>query len=381
MEKEPRPSLFQVGGAADLAFALVVLASYFATFSAIKEADVFDILMMTVLGIAYILLGIYGFSICSRSNSNFMYLVYFAIQIPLGAAIVYFGKGAGFNAMVLVPLVGHAVVLLHPRWAYITDAVIIAAYLISVRAFSESWAVVWAGFPVFFAALIFVAVFTQMAVDEEKARKEVERLLIELEELTITRERNRLAREIHDGLGHYLTTVHMQIQAGRAIMRNNPIKADEMLEKAQSIAKEALADVRESVAALRISPEEARPITEMISKIVKSCETPEIATEMKIIGAPRNLSQPVRLTLFRSAQEGLNNACKHAAATRVSVTLDYSHSDSVKLLVEDNGIGAEQLDGGFGLIGLKERVHLLNGEMQIITAPNKGLTLEVTVPG
>lgn len=380
MEQKVKPTLYQSGGAADLAFAVVVLASYFATFSGLKEASVFNIAMMAILGIAYILLGIYGYSYSARSNNLYWHLIYFAIQIPLGAAIVYLGKGAGFNAMVLVPLVGHAVVLLPVRWGYIVEGAIIAGYLVSVRAFSSSWMDVWTGFPVFFAALVFVAVFTQMAVDEEKARKEVERLLVELEDLTITRERNRLAREIHDGLGHYLTTVNMQIQAAKAVMDSNPQKAQEALEKAQSMAQEALLDVRQSVGALRASPSERQPLPEMISKMLKSCETQDLETDLKIIGAPRVLNQQTHLTLFRSTQEGLNNARKYANATKLQIVIDYRLEDTVKLTITDNGVGAENLEGGFGLPGLRERVNLLNGKLNIFTSPGKGLTLEVIVP-
>ncbi len=380
MEQKGKPTLYQSGGAADLAFAVVVLASYFATFSGLKEASVFNIALMAILGIAYILLGIYGYSYSARSNNLYWYLFYFAMQIPLGAMIVYLGKGAGFNAMVLVPLVGHAVVLLPVRWGYIVEVAIIAGYLVSVRAFSSSWIEVWAGFPVFFAALVFVAVFTQMAVDEEKARKEVERLLVELEELTITRERNRLAREIHDGLGHYLTTVHMQIQAAKAVMVNNPTKALEALEKAQSMAQEALLDVRQSVGALRASPSERQPLPEMISRLLKSCETPDLETDLKIIGVPRTLNQQTHLTLFRTTQEGVNNARKYAKASKLQVVINYSMQDTVKLTIMDNGVGAESLEGGFGLPGLRERINLLNGKLDIFTSPGKGLTLEVIVP-
>lgn len=365
----------------DIAFAVVVLASYFATFSALKEANPFDIVLLASLGIAYIVLGIYGFSFCLRKNTLACVVLYFCIQIPLGAAIVFLGKGAGFNAMVLVPLVGHAVVLLPPRWSYFVDSFIISAYLIVVRLYSQSWSDVWSGFPVFIAALVFVAVFTQMAVDEEKSRKEVERLLGELEDLAVTRERNRMAREIHDGLGHYLTTVHMQIQAARAIMDQNPNKAKEALDKAQSMTQEALQDIRQSVASLRVAVKNEQPLPDLIKKMVTDVETHELETEFRILGIPRPLSQPVHLTLFRAAQEGVNNVCKHSRASKLELTIDYQDLDEIKLIICDNGVGAEQLDGGFGLPGLRERIYLVNGRMNVSSEPGEGFILEVIVPG
>ena len=117
------------------------------------------------------------------------------------------------------------------------NLIIVAAYLVAVYAYSSDWVEVWSVIQIFLAGLIFVIVFTTMAIGEEKARKEVERLVSDLEtankqlreyalqagELATIRERNRLAREIHDGLGHYLTAIHMQLQAAQFIQPHGSI--------------------------------------------------------------------------------------------------------------------------------------------------------------
>jgi signal transduction histidine kinase len=234
-----------------------------------------------------------------------------------------------------------------------------------------------------------------MAVNEERARSEVEKLASDLaeanqslrayamqaEELAITKERNRLAREIHDGLGHYLTTVFMQIQAARAVLKIDPEKALEALTKAQNLSQEALVDVRESVAALRDTPGSQHPLPEEVDGLLRACEGAGLLAELKILGAPRSLSPQAQQTVFRAVQEGINNACKHARAGRLWVTLDYSRVDRVKLLMQDDGIGAVELGGGFGLVGMRERVNLLSGEFAVITAPGEGFRLEVSIPG
>jgi signal transduction histidine kinase len=249
--------------------------------------------------------------------------------------------------------------------------------------------------PTFLAGVIFIMVFTQLAVSEEKARMEVERLLrdlgqanrrlrqfaIQAEELAITRERNRLAREIHDGLGHYLTTIHIQIQAANVIMSVDARRAREALEKAQSMTEEALTDVRRSVAALHSLPEESLPLDESIGKVLQNCETAGIATNLTLLGQPRLLSPQAQLTLYRAAQETVNNALKHARARKLDMTLDYSQPGTVRLLVADDGIGADNMEGGFGLLGLRERAHLLNGTLEIQTSSGKGFRLEISVPG
>ena len=387
------PSLINPGSNANVAFAVVVLASYFATFAATRKAELLDILLMLVLGLAYILMGIYGYAYCARSELPVIRIGYFLIQIPLGGLIVSLGKGAGYNALLLIPLAVHAVVLLSEMWVYLTTLGIVGIYILSMASYS-SWAEVWVGLPTFLAGLIFILVFTQSAVSEEQARREVERLVGELqeanqqlriyavqaEELAMTKERNRLAREIHDGLGHYLTTVHIEIQAARAVMERDPKQARVLLEKAQSLTQDALMDVRSSVAALRLAPDEDLPLPERIEKLLSNCDGMDLETNLKVLGTPRTLAAPVLLTLYRAAQESIHNVCKHAHARQVWVSLDYQDPKRMRLMVQDDGVGADQMEGGFGLMGLRERVNLLNGELTIQTAKNQGFRLEINVP-
>ena len=393
MERSFRP--FRTSGDADLAFAVVVLASYFTTFSTMQSATTGYLLGLLGLGVGYIAMGIYGYAFAAYSGKMGIHLLYFFMQLLLGGLIVSIGKGSGFSAMVLLPLAGHSVVLLPKTPRFLVNIAIIITYALALNLFSANWSVVWSGLPIFLAGQIFIVVFTQMAVSEERARAEVEQLVKELEdanqqlreyamqveELAITKERNRLAREIHDGLGHFLTTIFMQIQAARAVMNTDPTRAQDALGTAMSQSQEALADVRRSVAALRGMPEDSSSLQEEIEKMLRGCQGSGIAADMKVLGAPRTLSAQSVLTIYRSAQEGINNAVKHARAERVSVVLDYTQSDQVRLLIQDDGLGSESLEGGFGLIGIRERAQLLGGRVSIVTAPGDGFRLEVCVPG
>ncbi len=387
-------SIVKPGSNADIAFAVVVLASYFATFTGVHQASLLDIMLMIFLGSIYIVIGIYGYAWCAKSEIPVIRIGYFLVQIPLGGLIVSLGKGAGFNALLLMPLAAHAVVLLGEAWVYLANIAILAIYVISMGSYASSWSDVWAGLPTFLAGQVFIMVFSQSSVSEERARLEVERLVEELqeanqqlreyavqaEELAVTKERNRLAREIHDGLGHYLTTIHMEIQAARAVMANDPQRSKAMLEKAQGLTQDALTDVRNSVSTLRATPDENLPLPEMVKKLLENCASMNLETELKVVGDPRSISPQVRLTLYRATQESINNICKHSQASQVWVCLDYLEPQAIRLMVQDNGVGAEQIDGGFGLLGLKERVNLLNGELTIQTAKDQGFRLEIKVP-
>jgi len=388
------PSIIRTSGDADVAFAVVVLASYFATFSSLQSANATKIVVMITLGTAYLAIGIYGYARCARLKSLSLGLLYFGLQIPLGGLIVYLGKGAGFNALLLLPLAGHAVVLLPRRIGYLAQVAIILDYVLTVYAYSQSVSTVWEGLPIFTAGLVFVVVFTQMALNEEASRREVERLVNELteanqrlreyaiqaEDLATAKERNRLAREIHDGLGHYLTTIYMQIQAARAVASNDRIRADQMMEKAQNQTQEALADVRQSVAALRSPLDGHQSLSEMIRGLLEGARSSGIESEFIITGDERNINAQSRWTLYRASQEGISNVCRHANASHMWIKLDYTDPNQILLKVEDDGIGVSQLTEGFGLLGLKERVHIVNGEINIGPSKSGGFSVQIKVP-
>ena len=153
----------------------------------------------------------------------------------------------------------------------------------------------------FGAGILFVVVFTQVAVSEQRLRTEAERLAQELgeanrqlreyatqvEELAVARERNRMAREIHDSLGHYLTAVNMQLEAARAVLASDPAKAQDALSKAQGLTREGLADVRRSVAALRVGPADDRPLAEALAALVRESEAAGVPAALDVRGSPR----------------------------------------------------------------------------------------------
>jgi signal transduction histidine kinase len=248
------------------------------------------------------------------------------------------------------------------------------------------------------SALAFVVIFVQGAVRERQARAQVERLAAELgdanrqlrayaaqaEKLATAQERNRMAREIHDGLGHYLTAINMQVQAGRAVLEHDRSRAFDALDKAQGLAKEGLAEVRRSVASLRASPLDNRSLLDAIGVQVDECRAAGVATALTVRGETCALSPQIELALYRAAQEGLTNICKHAQASSAEVVVDYldvtPQGGVMRLAVHDSGVGSDDPGGGFGLIGVRERMHMLGGKVRVETAPGEGFTLAIELP-
>lgn len=394
MEK-PESDSFSFNSGTDLAFALVVFLSYFANFSQTQTLSSFLIVILICLGIAYITIGIYGFGYISKSNSTLGKIAYFVLQFIIGGLIIYYGKGAGFNALILLPLVTHSVMLLDQDLMFAVNAGIIATYAVAIYSYSHSWQEVINQMPFFFAGLVFILFFTQMALTERKARMKTEKLAADLaeankhlseyanqvKELTLSQERNRLAREIHDGLGHYLTTINMQIKAATAMIGKDNEQALHMMNNAQNLSAEALVDVRNSVSALRADIKEGGVLEDRIQKLVEAALVKDVSIQFNLFGERRAVTPQVDLTIFRACQEALNNALKHSNADQISITLDYSDEKFIHLIVSDNGIGAEGLDGGFGLIGIEERARLVKGTVKVITEEGKGFSLILKIPG
>jgi signal transduction histidine kinase len=381
------------------AFVLTVGAALAPTFYAFGDRLVWpQNALLLGMGLAYIVIGIVVFEFCTRRRQRFISLLYFAVQIPLAVAIFYLGLGhlSGLLIIIVLPLVSHAQMLFSNRGALVIAA-LITAVSASTIGFLTNWTALFTSALSIGAGVVFVFVFTQVALREQQARAEVERLAadlraandklreyaVQVEELATAKERNRLAREIHDSLGHYLTVINVQIEAARAVIGNDPPRALDALRKAQSLAQEGLADVRRSVAALRASPTEDRPLPEALAALAAENRASGLLTELAVTGAPRPLPPQTELTLYRAMQEGLTNIRKHARAARVDITLDYGDNERVRLVVRDNGVGEspDGRPGGYGLLGVRERTHLLGGEVRIQSVEGQGFTLEVELPG
>jgi signal transduction histidine kinase len=283
--------------------------------------------------------------------------------------------------------------MLPPRQAWAACIAIVASMVLPRGLRYASWMSALVNIAPASAAVLFVALFAQLRLNEQQARERAERLTAELaqanvqlaayatqaEELAMTQERNRLAREIHDSLGHHLTTVNVQIESARVVMGSDPARALDAMNKAQELTQKGLARVRESAAALRESPVTDRPLGEAIASLVKQAQSNGIVTEFTIAGEPQPLENKVALALDRAAQEALTNVHRHARASRVDVRLDFQPRE-VHLQVKDNGVGAAETDGGFGLLGIRERMQLLGGRSEINTGVGKGLCLTASVP-
>ena len=395
MKPHPEPPAADRQGRLLLVF--MVVAGYVITFALLSAQDGPELtpqalLLGIALGLVYLLLGLYPRLILDRFPAGWAEALFFSVQccLLLGIAFVL---GTNGSWLIGLPLAVFAVEMLAPRQRWLVYGALIAIVILPTGLREGNWLEALLDGVMASAAIFFVAVFAQMRLNEQQARERAEQLTLELEEanlqlaayatqaeeLAMTQERNRLAREIHDNLGHYLTIVNVQIEAARVVMDSDPARALDAMNKAQELTQKGLARVRESVAALRESPVSNRPLGEAIASLVKEAQSTGIVTEFEVAGEPLALENKVALALYRAAQEGLTNVRKHARASRVDVLLSFQPGE-VRLEVRDNGVGAAETGGGFGLLGIRERLRLLGGRLEISTGVGQGFCLTASVP-
>lgn len=202
-----------------------------------------------------------------------------------------------------------------------------------------------------------------------------------IEEMAAIEERNRIARDIHDSLGHALVALNIQLETALALWDEAPDKAYTFLQEAKQLGSDALKAVRHSVADLRSDPLQGKLLETAIATLIQEFyHTAGITPECQI-----QLSHPVshqlNTAIYRIVQEGLTNILKHAEATTVKL-MAQSTEDGLHLILQDNGKGFEVHANptGFGLRGMYERVNALGGQLQIASQPGQGCRITAFFP-
>lgn len=266
-------------------------------------------------------------------------------------------------------------VLLKPGW--LTDPSVLNTYLLLV------------------ISLTLIVAMAQVVQRERANRQRAEELLAQLEashaqlaryaqqvaELATMEERNRLARDIHDSLGHYLTVVGVQLEKALIVHEDSPAEALGAVRSAKHMTDQALTDVRRSVGALREQGTafRLRPALENLRANVAGLP---LEVVLEISGDEAGYSVQQLDALYRAAQEGLTNIQKHARARKVNLCVELG-AGQARLQLSDDGVGLTNdpfANGGYGLRGIRERLELVSGRMRLESAPVAGTQMTVIVP-
>ena len=241
---------------------------------------------------------------------------------------------------------------------------------------------------VFGLGIFFVLQLTNKVLSERQmkqklayANEQLKEFTQKVEELATVQERNRIARDIHDSLGHALTSLNIQMQTAVKLWEKEPLQAYSFLTQAQLLGKTAMQEVRKSISTLREDAKEERPLEAKIETLVDDYRKGTGLFISTNICRCDFVPKPIAKAIYHIIQESLTNIFKYADATEVHIQLRTTPKE-FKLTVEDNGKGFDpkQNRSGFGLQGMQERVTIVSGELQLITSPGEGCRVEVNIP-
>lgn len=322
-----------------------------------------------------------------------LYLIAFSLSSGPASTVI---------SMLLFLLVGQATWTL-PLAAALFYAGGMVAGICTIIAFFVNLETALQSAATFSFGVVFVVMFVQLSqryeqqtAQAEAQRARAEELLAQLQashdELRAARERElrtaaieervRLARDIHDGLGHYLTILNVQLQAAARLLQRDPERAAAVIATCREVAQTALDEVRRSVAAMQPSPLDGHSLDVAIERLIDDFRT-STTTDARFeqSGDLPALPQTLAMTLYRAVQEGLTNARKHGNASQIIVTL-ICQPKTVHLMIRDNGqpINGAHEGNGFGLTGLRERIERLGGVLHAGPHPDGGFLLDIVAP-
>ncbi len=198
-------------------------------------------------------------------------------------------------------------------------------------------------------------------------------------------ERARLARELHDSVGHALNVVVLHAGAGKRVLETRPELALEALVNIETAGRQALGDIERMLGILRAPDEatglDAQPGIAQVALLCEQVREAGLPVRLTVTGEERPLPSSLDLTAYRIVQEALTNTLKHAGDTRARVDLTYG-PDALAIDVEDDGRGAAVVThgGGRGLAGMRERVAIFGGELEAGPRAEGGFAVRARLP-
>lgn len=212
----------------------------------------------------------------------------------------------------------------------------------------------------------------------EKAYERLQGLYEEKEEVILLKEKNRLAGEIHDTVGHILTTVVIELEASKRLIKRDTDLALEKLNLAQQQVKKGLDDIRKSVRAFK-EGEELIHFIDVLKAFISEVErNSEVSIEYSFSEIPK-VHKPIENIIYRALQEGITNGIRHGGSGHFEIMLS-CEANNIIFILKDNGRGYDELKLGFGLYNMKTKVETAGGVFEIHSVVNEGVTISIHIP-
>ncbi|WP_175384380.1 sensor histidine kinase [Bacillus sp. FJAT-27225] len=219
-----------------------------------------------------------------------------------------------------------------------------------------------------------------LLVENRKQNQLLEEYARQVEKITLLEERNRLARDLHDTIGHTYTSVIMGLDAASYLIETSPHKAREQVDRLADVMRQSLGEIRAHIHQIAPAGEAEELAIQLRRVAAQFAEHTKINIEFTHVSdSQAALSSQGVLTLIRCLQESLTNAVRHGRSTKIAVIFKEEPSLAA-LIINDNGCGMEVGSFGFGLTGMKERIEALNGELKIESQAGAGTTVTCLLP-
>jgi signal transduction histidine kinase len=236
-------------------------------------------------------------------------------------------------------------------------------------------------------ALVLVMLLVNALLEERQSRAKLTIALnrlrqysLRIEDQSALKERNRIAREIHDSLGHTLTAQSIQLDSALLLQNSHRQEAAVFLQEAKQLCKQALQEVRQSVATLRTDPLKGKSLENLVEPLIQDFRATTAIEPTYLLSLTQPLPREAISAFYRVLQEALTNIIRHSDASEVILRL-VTRDRLLHLQIQDNGKGFDPNQNltGFGIQGMKERIAALGGQFNLSSSPGEGCLIDVRV--
>jgi signal transduction histidine kinase len=311
-------------------------------------------------------------------------------RTAFGMALVAFGLSLATTVVPVVPLGSVPMALVTytavSRSSRRASLVLLASIVLVVSAATTVWTaqVAWPRLTVLLpGAVVVIGWVAGVLAAQYRVYAESLRVQREAEvRRTVTDERLRIARELHDVVAHSMSVITIQADMGRLVLDRKPDVAGAALGVIETTGREAVVELRRMLGVLRAegtAPLAPVPGLAELDGLVERTSAAGVGVDVVVRGTPRPLRAGVDLSAYRIVQEALTNVVKHAGATSCRVAIEYG-DDVVIVEVIDQGRGGTPAPGGHGLVGMRERALLCGGELTADPLPGGGFRVAARLP-
>ena len=321
-------------------------------------------------------------------------LTFLSCMVELGlSAIIYKNYGGALIFYFIIPIID-GIILLEDKFSILFNFLAMFTMVIMNKDLDTNILIYNISIVVIISILCFYIkeeyfrvfkgqeIYYRLKTSEEnliKANENLELYADSIKELTILRERNRISREIHDSVGHSLSTIIIQLGAIEKIAEKDGKLASEMAKNLNEFTKKSLDEIRIALRELKPKGLEKYENVQFIEELIREfTKFTGIEVNFKFTEEKWELNEKQALAIYRIVQEFLSNSLRHGRANKINIYLNYNE-DELILTLKDNGQGVDKLEKGLGLTNIWERVEELGGQIEYNSSIGKGFLLRVVL--